>query len=168
MNIRPVLALCALLLSAARGRAQSNQGGGVQLNPYTSLNSIISGGGTGAATPVDKVIVPVTPASDETAPASEEKDRPPKRPLRALKQPARKKLSDRALRRKIRGEIVHDVTLPTASRDVKVAAAAGAVTLTGTVVDEDDKYKIAAKAAELVGVENVVNLIEVKPVAAPR
>ena len=125
--------LCALLLAAAGGRAQSNQGGGEQLNPNTTVNSIIGGGATGAATPIDKIIVPVTPASDKTAPASSEKDRPPKRPLSSLKPPARKKLSDCALRRKIRGEIVHDVTLPPASRDVKV------------------------------GADNVVNLIEVKP-----
>ena len=160
---RAVPALAALLLAAARAGAQSNQGGGVQLNPNTSLHSIVNGGGTGAAAPVDKVVVPVTPASDETAPASSEKDRPPKRPPRAVKPPPQKKLSDRALRRKIRGEIIHDLTLPPGSQDVAVSAAEGKVTLTGAVLSESDKYKIAAKAAELVGAENVVNLIEVKP-----
>ncbi|OYW07162.1 MAG: hypothetical protein B7X11_00385 [Acidobacteria bacterium 37-65-4] len=163
-----VLALGTLLASAAGVRGQSNQSGGVQLNPNTSLNSIISGGSTGAATPVNKVIVPVTPASDETAPASLGKDRPPKRPLPVLKPPKRKKLSDRALVKKIRGAIIHDLTLPPGSQDVQVAAAAGKVTLTGTVVNENDKYKIAAKAADLVGAENVANLIAVKPAAPPR
>ena len=168
-NRRPaLLALGTLLLAAARGRPQSNQGGGEQLNPYTSANSIANGGSTGAAAPVNKVIVPVTPASDETAPASSEKDRPPKRPLRAVKPPVKKKLSDRALMKKIRGEIVHDLALPPGSQDIKVVAAAGKVTLTGTVLDDDAKYKIAAKAAELVGAENVANLIAVKPAAPPR
>ena len=163
-RIPAVLALAALLLAAAGVCAQSNQGGGEQLNPNTSLNSIISGGPTGQTTPVNKVNVPVTPAS-ETAPASNEKDRPPKRPLPAVKPPAKKKLSDRALAKKIRGEIVHDLTLPPGSQNIKVAAAAGKVTMTGTALSEEDKYKIAAKAALLVGEENVVNLIEVKPAA---
>lgn len=154
--------ILALWVAAAPAGAQSNQGGGEQLNPSTSLNSIIGGGATGAATPVDKVVVPVTPAS-APGPATLEKDRPSKRPLPAAKPPPRKKLSDRALAKKIRGAIVHDLSLPQGSQDVQVAAAAGKVTLTGTVLTEDDKFKVAAKAAGLVGPENVVNLIEVKP-----
>ena len=167
LRISAVLALGALLFAAAAVRAQSNQGGGEQLNPNTSLNSIISGGPTGQTTPVNKVIVPVTPAS-VPAPASNEKDRSPKRPLPVVKPPAKKKTSDRALVKKIHGEIVHDLTLPLGSQNIKVAAAAGKVTLTGTALSENDKFKIAAKAAVLVGEENVVNLIEVKPAAAPQ
>jgi hypothetical protein len=159
-------ALGATALAPAGARAQSNQGGGQQLNPNTSLNSIVNGGGTGVAPPVNTVTVPVTPASDENAPASLGKDRPPKRPLPANKPPAEnKKLSDRALAKKVRREIVHDLTLPRESQDVGVSAAAGKVTLTGSTATEDDKYKIAAKAAELAGEENVVNLIVVKPEA---
>ena len=167
-RLTPVLALGALLLAAPGARAQSNQGGGQQPNPNTSLNSIIGGGSTGAATPVNEVNVPVTPASDQTAPASNDKDAPSNRPLHVTKPSVKKKLSDRALARKIRGEIAHDLTLPPGSQDVKVVAAAGKVTLTGTVMTEDDEYKIAAKAAVLVGQENVVNLIAVKPAVPPR
>jgi hypothetical protein len=166
-RIPAILALGTLLFAAAGVRGQSNQGGGEQLNPNTSLNSIISGGPTGQATPVNKVLVPVTPAS-EPAPASNEKDRPPKRPLRVIRPPAKRKLSDRALAKKVRGEIVHDLTLPPGSQSIKVAAAAGKVTLTGTALSADDKYKIAAKAAVLVGEENVVNLIEVRPAVPPQ
>ena len=153
--------ILALFLASARARAQSNQGGGEQLNPNTSANSIANGGSTGAAAPVNKVIVPVTPAS-EPGPATLEKDRPAKRPLPVIKLPRKKSLSDRALEKKIHGAIVHDLTLPPGSQDVKVVAAEGKVALTGTVLSDDDKYKVAAKAAELVGPENVVNLLEVR------
>jgi hypothetical protein len=157
------LALGASLSAAAGARAQSNQSGGEQLNPNTSANSIANGGTTGGAMPINKVEVPVTPAS-EPGPATEEKDKPPKA-LHVIKPPKKKKYSDRALARKIRGEIIHDLTLPQSDLNIKVAAAAGKVTLTGTVLTDDDKYKIAAKAAVLVGADNVVNLIEVKPAA---
>jgi hypothetical protein len=157
-----VTIILALFLSAAAARAQSNQGGGEQMNPATSANSIANGGSTGAAAPINRVVVPVTPAS-EPGPATSEKDRPAKRPLPLIKLPAKKKLSDRALQKKIQGEIAHDLTLPPGSQDVKVFAAEGKVTLTGNVLTDDDKYKIAAKAAILAGAENVVNLIEVQP-----
>ena len=165
-RISPVLALAPFLFAAALASAQSNQGGGEQLNPNTSLNSIISGGPTGQPTPVNLVTVPVTPAS-VPAPASNEKDRPARLPLPVNKPPRKKPLSDRALARKIHGEIVHDLTLPPGSQNIKVAAAAGKITLTGTALSAEDKYKIAAKAALLVGDENVVNLIDVKPPAPP-
>ena len=161
-----MLALAPFLFAAALASAQSNQGGGEQLNPNTSLNSIISGGPTGQPTPVNLVTVPVTPAS-VPAPASNEKDRPARLPLPVNKPPRKKPLSDRALARKIHGEIVHDLTLPPGSQNIKVAAAAGKITLTGTALSAEDKYKIAAKAALLVGDENVVNLIDVKPPAPP-
>ena len=164
-----LLAFGATPLAPAGARAQSNQGGGQQLNPNTSLNSIVNGGGTGVAPPVNTVTVPVTPASAENAPASLEKDRPPKGPLPAIKPLVeKKKLSDRALAKKVRHEIVDDLTLPQESRGVKVSAAAGKVTLTGSTATEEDKYKIAAKAAELAGEENVVNLLVVKPAAPAR
>jgi hypothetical protein len=163
-----VLALGALVLAGASASAQSNQGGGVQTNPNTSLESIISGGSTGETTPIDKVNVPVTPASVEGSPASNDKDKAGARPLHVSKPPARKKYSDRALVRKIHGEIVHDLSLPQGSKDIKVSAAAGKVTLIGTTLNEDDKYEIAAKASLLVGPENVVNLIDVKPAAPPQ
>jgi BON domain len=161
-SLAAVLGAAALALPA---RAQSNQSGGQQLNPNTSLNSIVNGGPTGAATPVDPVVVPVTPASDEKAPASLEKDRPLKGPLPAAAAPKRRKLSDRRLRKKLRDSIVDDATLPDASRHVDVHAAGGRVVLNGTVLSEDDKYKIGAKAADLAGAENVVNRIVVSPPA---
>ncbi len=164
-TIRPhaVLALAALLLASSSARAQSNQSGGEQLNPTTSANSIANGGTTGAAMPINKIEVPATPAS-EPGPATEEKDKPPKA-LHVIKPPKKKKYSDRALARKIRGEIDHDLTFPQSYQNIKVAVAAGKVTLTGTVLTDDDKYKVAAKAAVLVGADNVVNLIDVKPAA---
>jgi hypothetical protein len=160
------LSLGALLLASAGALGQSNQGGGQQVNPNSSLNSIISGGSTGETTPIDLVNVPVTPASVEGSPASTEKDHPSKKPLPVEKTPVQRKPSDRALVRKVRGAIVHDLTLPSSyAKDITVDAAAGKVTLTGTALTEDDKYKIAAKAAVLVGPDNVVNAILVKPAA---
>lgn len=159
------IAAASLFLDAGMARAQSNQGGGQQLNPNASLNSIVNGGTTGVAPPVHPVVVPVTPASDENAPASLEKDRPLKSPLPLQPAPKRRKLSDRRLRRKVRDSILDDLTLPVQSRRVDVRAIGGKVTLTGTVPSEEDKYKIAAKAADLAGVENVVNRIVVEPPA---
>ena len=112
------------------------------------------------------MIVPVTPASVEGMPASNETDHPSKRPLPVEKTPVKRKPSDRVLVRKVRSAIVHDLTLPSSyAKDIVVDAAAGKITLTGTALTEDDKYKIAAKAAVLVGPDNVVNVISVKPAA---
>jgi hypothetical protein len=158
-------ALGALWIAAAGARAQSNQGGGIQLNPDTSANTIANGGGTGQAIPINKIVVPVTPAGGEEAPASNEKDHPLHHPLSVPREPRKKKLSDKKLVKKIHGEIIHDLDLPDESKSITVTSSAGRVTLTGTVLTEDNKYRIAAMAALLVGVDNVVNLIEVKPAA---
>jgi hypothetical protein len=161
-------ALGATPAAAPRACAQSNQSGGQQLNPNSSLNSIVNGGSTGVAPPINTVTVPVTPAGgNANAPASVGKDRPLKEPLPVVEAPPKKKLSDRALAKEIQDAIVHDDTLPRESQQVAAAASKGKVTLTGSVLTEDDKYKVAAKAALLVGAENVINLIVVKPAATP-
>lgn len=161
------IAASSLFLDVGMARAQSNQSGGQQLNPNTSVNSIISGGATGAATPINRVVVPVTPASDENAPASLDKDKPASGPLPPSAPPPRRKLSDRRLRKTLRDSIAGDPTLPDGSRRVDVRTSHGKVTLSGDVLSENDKYRIAAKAAELAGPENVVNLIVVKPPPPP-
>lgn len=163
---KPCLFLAlAMTLTAARLRAQSNQSGGQQLNPNTSINSIVNGGPTGAATPVNPVVVPVTPASDQNAPASLDKDQPSKGPLPEAALAPRRKLSNRRLRKTLRDSIASDPTLPDGSRHVDVRTSHGKVTLTGTVLNENDKYRIAAKAVELAGPGNVTNLIVVQPPA---
>jgi len=161
------MAALSLFLEPRVALAQSNQGGGQQLNPNTSLNSIVNGGPTGVAPRVNPVVVPVTPASDATAPASLDKDQPSKGPLPVAAPPARPKLSSRRLREKLRDSIAGDPTLPDGSRHVDVRTSRGKVTLTGTVLSENDKYRIGAKAAELAGPENVTNLIVVKPPPPP-
>ena len=161
------MAAASLFLDAGVAGAQSNQGGGQQLNPNTSLNSIVNGGSTGVAPPVSPVVVPVTPASDRTAPASLDNDQPSKGPLPVKAPPERRKLSDRRLRLTLRDSIASDATLPDGSRHVDVRTKHGKVTLSGTVLSEDDKYKIAVKAADLAGAENVTSLIVVRPPPAP-
>lgn len=157
----------AMTLAAGRLRAQSNQSGGQQLNPNTSLNSIVNGGPTGVAPPIKPVVVPVTPASDRTAPASLDKDQPSKGPLPVAAPPERRKLSNRRLRVTLRDSIANDRTLPDGSRRVDVRVSHRKVTLSGTVLSENDKYRIGAKAADLAGAENVTNLIVVRPPAPP-
>ncbi|HXT01006.1 MAG TPA: BON domain-containing protein [Elusimicrobiota bacterium] len=161
------IAALSLFLAAVVARGQSNQSGGQQLNPNTSLNSIVNGGSTGVAPPVRPVVVPVTPASDKTAPASLEKDRPSKGPLPVEAPPPRPRLSDRRLRRKLRDSIAGDRALPEGSRRVGMRVSHGKVTLDGAVLSANDKYRIEAKAAELAGPENVTDLIVVRPPARP-
>jgi hypothetical protein len=166
-SVLAAMAAACLFLDAGASRAQSNQGGGQQLNPNTSINSIVNGGPTGAATPINRVVVPVTPASDETAPASLDKDRPAKGPLPAEPPPKRRKLSNRRLRSALRDSIAGDPTLPDGSKHVDVKTSHGKVTLSGDVLSENDKYRIGTKAADLAGPENVVNLLVVKPAPPP-
>jgi hypothetical protein len=166
-------ALSVLILSGALARAQSNQTGGEQLNPNTSANTIANGGSTGAGTPVNRVVMPVGPLADPNAPANQMKDSASAgKPLvpGALQRKLEKKkkpLSDRRLKWKLRDQIAHDRTLSKSAQDVRAKALRGIVTLTGTVENDDEKYRIAAMAALLVGPENVVNVIAVKPPSAP-
>ena len=70
--------------------------------------------------------------------------------------------SDRDVTRKIRRAIVQDKSLSTYAHNVKVITRDGTVTLKGPVHSEEEKTAIAAKAAEIVGAQNVKNEISVK------
>lgn len=71
--------------------------------------------------------------------------------------------SDRDISRQIRQSIVKDKSLSTYAHNVKIVSQNGAVTLKGPVRSEDEKDAIAAKAAAVVGKEQVNNQLEVKP-----
>lgn len=68
--------------------------------------------------------------------------------------------------KKIRKEIVDDKSLSTYAHNVKVIADHGKVTLKGPVHSDDERKAIEAKAASVVGPENVTNDITVKSEAA--
>ena len=70
--------------------------------------------------------------------------------------------SDREVMRKIRKDIVSDKSLSTYAHNVKVIADHGKVTLKGPVHTDDERKTIEAKAAAVVGSENVTNDITIK------
>lgn len=70
--------------------------------------------------------------------------------------------SDREVMQKIRKDIVSDKSLSAYAHNVKVIADHGKVTLKGPVHTDDERNTIEAKAAAVVGAENVTNDITVK------
>ena len=71
--------------------------------------------------------------------------------------------ADRNITKQIRSAIYQDHTLSTYAHNIKVITQDGKVTLKGPVRTEDEKAGIAAKAAAVVGAENVRNRLEVTP-----
>lgn len=70
--------------------------------------------------------------------------------------------SDRELTAKMRRAIVADKSLSTYGHNVKILVNGGTVTLKGPVHSEEEKQKIVATAAEIVGPGKVTNQITVK------
>jgi hyperosmotically inducible protein len=75
---------------------------------------------------------------------------------------AKNNLSDRQIMQKIRKAVVADKSLSTYAHNVKIIADHGKVTLKGPVHTDEEKKKIEAIAADVVGPGNVTNDIEVK------
>jgi hyperosmotically inducible periplasmic protein len=71
--------------------------------------------------------------------------------------------TDRNITKQIRSSIYRDHSLSTYAHNIKVITQDGKVTLKGPVRTEDEKAGIAAKAAAVVGAENVTNQLEVAP-----
>jgi len=71
--------------------------------------------------------------------------------------------ADRNITKQIRGAIYKDKSLSTYAHNIKIISQDGKVTLKGPVRTEDEKNNIGAKAASIVGAENVTNQIEVAP-----
>jgi hypothetical protein len=69
--------------------------------------------------------------------------------------------SDLQVTRRIRRAIVQDKSLSMYAHNVKIISRNGTVTLKGPVHTEEEKAAIAAKAAEIVGQDNVQNEIKV-------
>ena len=71
--------------------------------------------------------------------------------------------SDRDTTQKIRKALIADKSLSMYGHNVKIITRNGAVTLKGPVHSEEEKNTIAAKAAEVVGQDKVMNQLTVKP-----
>lgn len=71
--------------------------------------------------------------------------------------------TDRNITKQIRSAIYKDKSLSTYAHNIKVITQDGKVTLKGPVPSEDEKAGIEAKAAAVVGAENVTNQLEVAP-----
>ena len=71
--------------------------------------------------------------------------------------------SDRTMTQQIRKAIINDKSLSTYAHNVKVITQNGHVTLAGPVRSDEEKSAVEAKAAEVAGVTNVTNQLEVAP-----
>jgi hypothetical protein len=71
--------------------------------------------------------------------------------------------SDRALTQDIRKAIHHDNSLSNYGRNIKIFMQNGKATLRGPVQSEAEKRNLEAKAANVTGLENVSNQLEVTP-----
>jgi hyperosmotically inducible protein len=71
--------------------------------------------------------------------------------------------TDRNNTKQIRSAIMKDKSLSTYAHNVKIISQSGKVTLKGPVRSEDEKTNIEAKAAAVVGADNVTNQLEVTP-----
>ena len=71
--------------------------------------------------------------------------------------------ADRNTTKQIRSAIFKDKSLSTYAHNIKIITQDGKVTLKGPVRTEEEKAGIAAKAAAVVGAENVTNQLEVAP-----
>jgi hyperosmotically inducible protein len=71
--------------------------------------------------------------------------------------------ADRNITKQIRSTIYQDKSLSTYAHNIKVITQDGKVTLKGPVRTEDEKAGIEAKAAAVVGAENVTNQLRVAP-----
>jgi hyperosmotically inducible periplasmic protein len=71
--------------------------------------------------------------------------------------------ADRNITKQIRSSIYKDKSLSSYAHNSKVITQDGKVTLKGPVRTEDEKAGIAAKAAAVVGADNVTNQLEVTP-----
>jgi hyperosmotically inducible protein len=71
--------------------------------------------------------------------------------------------ADRETSRQIRSAIMKDKTLSTYSHNIKIITQDGKVTLKGPVRSDDEKANIEAKAAAVVGADNVTSMLTVAP-----
>jgi hyperosmotically inducible periplasmic protein len=69
--------------------------------------------------------------------------------------------ADLTTTQKIRQAVMADKSLSTTAHNVKIITVDGVVTLRGPVKTDDERTKIAAKAAQLAGADKVENYLEV-------
>jgi hyperosmotically inducible periplasmic protein len=70
---------------------------------------------------------------------------------------------DRAITQKIRKSVMADKSLSTYAHNIKIISQDGKVTLRGPVRSDDEKSNVEAKAAAIVGHNNLISQIEVAP-----
>src|ERR1700723_2511752 len=71
--------------------------------------------------------------------------------------------ADRETSKQIRSAIMKDKSLSTYSHNIKIITQNGKVTLKGPVRSDEEKSNIEAKAAAVVGADNVSDLLTVAP-----
>jgi osmotically-inducible protein OsmY len=71
--------------------------------------------------------------------------------------------SDLKITQQIRRSVLDDKSLSTYGHNAKIVSVNGMVTLNGVVQTEAEKVSIAAKAAQVVGADHVVNKLEIGP-----
>lgn len=71
--------------------------------------------------------------------------------------------ADRATAKQIRSAIYKDKSLSTYAHNIKVIVQDGKVTLKGPVRTDDEKAGIEAKAAAVVGADNVTSQLQIAP-----
>lgn len=70
--------------------------------------------------------------------------------------------ADRTLTQQIRKAVVADKSLSTMAKNIKIITNDGTVTLRGPVKNAREKEKIAAKAQQIAGIDNIDNQLEAK------
>jgi hyperosmotically inducible periplasmic protein len=70
--------------------------------------------------------------------------------------------ADRAITQKIRKSLIVDKSLSTYAHNIKIITTDGVVTLKGPVKSDDEKQKVASKAAEVVDASKIDNELTVK------
>lgn len=71
--------------------------------------------------------------------------------------------ADRETSRQIRSSLMKDKNLSTYSHNIKIITQDGKVTLKGPVRSDDEKANIEAKAAAVVGADNVTSMLTIAP-----
>jgi len=98
--------------------------------------------------------------NSQTAPDNSERDKGQMGQMPTADQQSENS-SDRETARKVRQAIVQDKMLAKYAQHIKIMADNGMVTLTGSVRSAEDKQSLVARAAEVVGKDNVTDQLTV-------
>lgn len=102
----------------------------------------------------------ISPQDTQTQPDNTKKNRDQSSPTADQQ---KTNSSDRDIAQKLRKSIIADKSLSTYAHNVKIIAQDGKVSLRGPVRSNEEKANVEAKAAAIVGQENVTSQIEIAP-----